>query len=235
MNDLNTKLQRKQQNVSDLFGHVNGFRNKLKLFKTAIERNDLTHFPCCKELAEEPSNYEASDFFPFVLNIEGMMEEFQTRITDFEIMKNDIALFHHPFIVVNEEQPSQLQLELCDLQADPILSTMKEKGMDLFKIIPKETYPQLRDFGLRVSSMFGSTYLFESTFSNMKFIKSRYRCSLTDDSLQHFLRLGTTTITVDIVALVKESDNPQCSHFDGYKCAVMNNIKRSSCESTFCE
>jgi hypothetical protein len=143
-----------------------------------------------------------------------MMEEFQIRFTDFEIMNNDIALFHNPFIVVNEEQSAQLQLELCDLQADPILSTMKEKGMDLFKILPKETYPQLRDFGLRMSSVFGSTYLCEGTFSNMKFMKSRYRCSLTDESV-HFLRFGTTSITVDIPALVKESDNSQCSHFDG--------------------
>jgi hypothetical protein len=71
-----------------------------------------------------------------------MMEEFQTRFTDFKIMKNDIALFHNPFIVVNEKQPAQLQLELCDLQAGPILRTMKEKGIDLFKILPKETYQQ---------------------------------------------------------------------------------------------
>jgi hypothetical protein len=147
----------------------------------------------------------------FVSNFEGMMKEFQTHFTDFEIMKNDTALFHNPFTVVNEEQPAQLQLELCDLQAYPILSAMKEKGMDLFQILPKETYPQLRDFGLRMSSMFGSTYLSESTFSNVKFIKSRYRCSLTDELL-HFLRLGTTNITMDIPALVKESDNPQCSH-----------------------
>jgi hypothetical protein len=93
-----------------------------------------------------------------------MMEEFQTRFTDFEIMKNDVALFHNPFIAVNEEQPAQLQLELCDMQANPILSTMKEDKMDLFKILPKETYPQLRDFGLRMSSMFGSAYLCENTF-----------------------------------------------------------------------
>jgi hypothetical protein len=211
MNDLNMKLHGKQQNVSYLFGHVTGFRNKLKLIKTAIERNDLTHFPCCKELAEELSDYEGSDFSAFVSDIEGMMEEFQTRFTDFEIMKNDTALFHNPFTVVNEEQPAQLQLELCDLQAGPILSTMKEKGMDLFKNFPLETYSQSRDFGLRMSSMFGSTYLCESTFSSMKFIKSRYRCSLTDESL-HFLRLGTTNITVGIHTLVKESDNPQCSH-----------------------
>jgi hypothetical protein len=125
-------------------------------------------------------------------------------------MKNDIALFHNPFIVVNEDQPAQLQLEQCDLQVDPILSTMKEKGM--FKILRKETYPQLRDFGLRIGSMFGSTYLCESVFSNMKFIKSRYCCSLTGESLQYFLRLGTTNTTVDKPVLVKESDNPQCSH-----------------------
>jgi hypothetical protein len=86
-NDLNMKLQGKQQNVSNLFGHVNGFRNKLKLFKTAIERNDLTHFPWCEELAEEFSDYEGSHFSTFVSNIEEMMEEFQTRFTDFEIMK----------------------------------------------------------------------------------------------------------------------------------------------------
>jgi hypothetical protein len=102
MNDLNMKLQEKQQNVSNLSGHVNGFRNKFKLSKTAIERNDLTHFPCCEELAEELSNYDGSDFSTFVSNIEGMMEEFQTRFTGFEIMKNDTALFHNPFIVVNE-------------------------------------------------------------------------------------------------------------------------------------
>jgi hypothetical protein len=102
MNDLNMKLQGKQRNVSNLFGHVNGFCKKLKLFKTAIERNDLTHFPCCKELAEELSNYKGSDFSTFVSDIEGMMAEFQTRFTDFEIMKNDTALFHNPFTVVNE-------------------------------------------------------------------------------------------------------------------------------------
>jgi hypothetical protein len=197
MNNLNMKLEGKQQIVSNLFGHVNGFRNKMKLFKNAIERNDLIHFPCCKELAEELSNYEGSDF-TFASNIKRMMEEeFQTHFTDFKIMKNNIALFHNPFTVMNEEQPAQLQLELCDLQADTILSTMKDKGMDRFKILPNETYPQLRDFGLRMSSMFGSSYLCESTFSNMKFIKPCYRCSLTDESL-HFLRLGTTNITVDI-------------------------------------
>jgi hypothetical protein len=73
------KLQGKKQNVSSLFGHVNGFRNKLKLFKTAIERNDLTHFPWWKKITEELSNYEGSDFSTFVSNIEGMLEANQNQ------------------------------------------------------------------------------------------------------------------------------------------------------------
>ena len=43
----------------------------------------------------------------------------------------------------------------------------------------------------------GSTYLCESAFSTMKFIKSKYRSSLTDTSLKHALRLATTNIEVD--------------------------------------
>jgi hypothetical protein len=125
------KLQGMQQNVSNLFGHVNEFHNILKLFKTAIERNDLTHFLFCKGLPEDLSNYEGSDFCAFVSNILGMMEEFQTRFTDLEITKNDIALFHNTLIVLNEEQPA-------DLQADPIFSTMKERELICSKSFVKK-------------------------------------------------------------------------------------------------
>jgi hypothetical protein len=60
--------------------------------------------------------------------------------------------------------------------------------------------------------MFGSTYLCESAVSNMTFIKSRYRSSLADGSLQHLVRLATTGIEVDIPALVRDADHPQVSH-----------------------
>jgi hypothetical protein len=37
-----------------------------------------------------------------------------------------------------EEQPAQLQLELCDLQVGPILSTVKEMGMVCSKFFLKK-------------------------------------------------------------------------------------------------
>jgi hypothetical protein len=59
-----------------------------------------------------------------------------------------------------------------------------------------------------MTSMFGSTYLCKSAFSNMTFMKSRYGSSLADGSLQHLVRLATTGIEVDIPALVSDVDHP---------------------------
>ena len=64
-----------------------------------------------------------------------------------------------------------------------------ETGLDFFKLLPEERYPNLRDLGLTLGSMLGSTYICESSFSNIKFINSKYRCSLSDKSLTQLLRL----------------------------------------------
>jgi hypothetical protein len=88
---------------------------------------------------------------------------------------------------------------------------MKENGKEFFRTLSSEQLPNLRTFGLRTTSMFGSTYLCESAFSNMSFIKSRHRSSLMNDSLLSLLRPTTTEIQVDIKSSVTESERPQCS------------------------
>jgi hypothetical protein len=185
LNDLNLKLQEKEQTVSNLFGYINGFRNKLKIFKVSVEKNDLAHFHACKELAEKLENDNESDFSVFASNIENIKQEFNSRFADFEDMRDSIVLFNNPLGINIEDQPTQFQLELCDLQADPFLQTRVEKGLEFFKFVSFDRFPTLCDFGLKMTSMSGSTYLCESAVSNMTFTKSRYRSSLADGSLQH--------------------------------------------------
>jgi len=36
------------------------------------------------------------------------------------------------------------------------------------KLVSNDRFPKLKDFGLKMHSMFGSTYVYESTFSRMK-------------------------------------------------------------------
>ncbi|XP_074032206.1 general transcription factor II-I repeat domain-containing protein 2B-like [Leptinotarsa decemlineata] len=186
LNKLNLSLQGRNQTVSDLIGMINGFRNKLNVFKRALEKNNLTHFPSCLQIAEE--------------------------FNEIESLKSSVLLYNNPLGATIDDQPPNLQLELCDLQADMYLITKQEKGPEFFKLLPKEKFPKLRDFGLKMTSMFGSTYTCESAFSSMKYIKNKNRSNLTDFSLLHLMRLSTTELEVDISSLVDEADRPQSSH-----------------------
>ncbi|XP_056642609.1 general transcription factor II-I repeat domain-containing protein 2A-like [Diorhabda sublineata] len=62
LNSLNLSLQGRNQAVSDLIGKINGFRNKLSVFKHALEKNNLTYFPSCLQLAEEFNSEENIEF-----------------------------------------------------------------------------------------------------------------------------------------------------------------------------
>ena len=66
LNTLNLSFQGRNQVVSDMVGIVNGFRNKLKIFKRSLENNELTHFPCCLQLAAEKD--QETRLFRFFLN-----------------------------------------------------------------------------------------------------------------------------------------------------------------------
>ena len=127
-------------------------------------------------------------------------------------MKTNILLYNSPLNVATEKQPVSLQLELCDLQADSFFMGMKENGREFFINFYSERFPNIKTFGLRMTSMFGSTYLCGSSFSNVSFIRSRHRSSLMADSLLSLLRLDTTEIQVDTQSLVADSKCPQCSY-----------------------
>ncbi|KAL1448386.1 hypothetical protein WDU94_006612 [Cyamophila willieti] len=73
-------------------------------------------------------------------------------------MKNDIGLFSNPMNVDIEKQDTIYQMELCDLQADTFNQTVQLHGPDFFKLLPRDRFPNLRQFGLRMVSMFGSSY-----------------------------------------------------------------------------
>ena len=87
-----------------------------------------------------------------------------------------------------------------------------ETDSNIFEVMPQDRYPKLTDFALYVKSLFASTYICESTFSPMKHIKSAQRCSLTNELLEHQLRLATTQIDVDIEELVSNTKRIQLSH-----------------------
>ena len=127
-----------KQNVSQLVGRIEGFRKKLVLFKISLLRNNATHFPLCSELLGEGKSI---DFSAFSEKIDKIIGDFNRRFVDFNLLKAKVELFCNPMEIDIESQPPFVQLELCEMQANPFLLSKKDKRDDSFwKFASNEHY-----------------------------------------------------------------------------------------------
>ena len=113
---LNVKLQGKRQFISQLVGHIEGFRKKLVLFKDSLQKNDASHFPSCCELLGKGTRI---DFGAFSTKIGEVSDEFNRRFADFDLLKTKLELFNNPVKADVKSQASCFQLQFFELQADP--------------------------------------------------------------------------------------------------------------------
>ena len=173
---------------------------KLRLLATCLKHNDLSHFDSLHELLANDVEVECSRF---VEDIEVLSLEFENRFKDFDRLKPNLYLYNNPMNVDVETQLSEFQLELCELQCDSLLLSRKnESEKRLWKLLSRDKFPKLKDFSLKMHSMFRSTYVCESTFSTMKHVKSRNKNRMANQTLDNGLRLSTTSIDIDIESIV---------------------------------
>lgn len=130
LNNLNLKLQKTEQTISQLVSHIDSFRRQLILFKNHIESNIFHFYPSCQILLEEHGT--SCNFKKHLYLIESLIDQFDTRFKDFDSLRKDLILFENPLTAQIEEQSLDLQAELCDLQCDLSLKTRSEKGVDFF-------------------------------------------------------------------------------------------------------
>ena len=116
------------------------------------------------------------------------------RFSDPDARATEIRIFQNPFDCVIDEVPPELQKELIDLQSSDMLKDKYKEGIliEFYKCLPSDQYVHLKDFARGFTSISGTTYLCEKTFSKMKYMKSSYRAMLSDDRLQSLLMIGST-------------------------------------------
>ncbi|XP_075693734.1 general transcription factor II-I repeat domain-containing protein 2B-like [Rhinoderma darwinii] len=205
LNSLNKSLKEKEQNISQLYKHISAFRTKLMLLKLNLLQNELTNFECCNELFHEvKESGTILDFNRFIPKIETLIENFNARYQEFNELNASFRLFNDPLSVDISNADVHYQLELSELQADLYLTSRAEVGMPFFKLLDKERFPNLRDLGLKIACMFGSTYICEKSFSDLNHIKSKYRNNISNRTLLQALRLSTTNLKVDIDELLSQ-------------------------------
>ncbi|KAG9475648.1 general transcription factor II-I repeat domain-containing protein 2B-like [Eleutherodactylus coqui] len=205
LNSLNKSLKEKDQNISQLYQHISAFRTKLMLRKLNLLQNELTSFECCNELFNEvKESGTILEFNRFIPKIEALIENFNRRYQEFNELNSSLRLFNNPLSADINNADVHYQLELCELQADLYLASRTEVGVPFFRLLDKERFPNLRDLGLKIASMFGSTYICEKSFSDLNHIKSKYRNNISNRTLLQALRLSTTNLKVDIDELLSQ-------------------------------
>jgi zinc finger BED domain-containing protein 5/7/8/9 len=87
-------------------------------------------------------------------------------------------------------------MQLIDLKTRAEEKRRFADGADLCDFwlnVEKERYRELRLLATRALTAFGSTYLCETSFSSMSLIKTKQRSCLTDENLEHSLRVALTS------------------------------------------
>ena len=110
--------------------------------------------------------------------------------------------------------PSELQLELIDLQANGLLKEKhrERKLFEFYRCLPNDEFLKLKKFASGMASMFGTTYVCEQTFSKMKNVKSERRTRLTDEHLKAILLVQCSHTKPNIEDIIKNKEQFHKSH-----------------------
>uniref|UniRef100_A0A3B1KEN9 HAT C-terminal dimerisation domain-containing protein n=1 Tax=Astyanax mexicanus TaxID=7994 RepID=A0A3B1KEN9_ASTMX len=148
----------------------------LGLLLKHVKEKNFCHFPTTqKRAAEVPSLGFPTEKCAEALEI--LQREFQVRFQELHAHAKDIRLFQSPFAADIDCIDPIYQLELAELQNfDNLKDAFKSSTLvDFYASLPGETYPNLKKHALKMTTIFGSTYICEQTFSRMKQLKCRTR------------------------------------------------------------
>lgn len=199
LNALNTELQGKGKLICDLTQSVFAFRRKLDIFEKDIENQEFIHFPTILEYRKN-SEIDTAVFLSFVSDLR---QEFAARFQDFAEIGKLSQFLKTPYEVspagewtdvaaklFNLSKPS-LQMEIIDLQEDVSLKMYQTASPEEFwaKHV-LEKYVNCKKLAINLATMFGSTYICETSFSKMNILKNKYRSRLTDAHLEDTMRIS---------------------------------------------
>lgn len=211
-------MQGKQQFVFEMAQFVREFNYKLQSYQTQISKRDFKNFLTLNKYYHDDASFASKRY---ETRIEKLLTEFNTRFSDFEKYRKAFEFFKNPynFTILDAEElcppfnvnEADFQSDLASiLSQDPIRSeTVKDMWV---RLLHEQSFSVLNHVIPRFFSMFASTYSWESTFSCLKYRKSKYRSRLSDCHLENELRCATSTIMPDFRKMISDK-NCQQSHW----------------------
>lgn len=205
LNTLNLQLQGKNQFVHTSLGYINTFMAKLKsTFQEDIIKQEFEYFP---KLGERIEELKAGHIDRYIEILNCLHINFQSRFQDFRQIKKLIYAVANPFTCDISDLPEMLAQQIIQVRNDNVAKQAYAKGdiLAFYTGLEHPKYNALKAAAYMMLSIFGSTYLCESTFSTMKLNKSGARSQLTNKHLRDILVISTTNLDVDHDALTEQN------------------------------
>ncbi len=100
--------------------------------------------------------------------------EFDVRLRELHVHAKEIRLFQNPFAADIDEALPCYQFKSAELQnCDVLKDAFKPNGfIEVYAALPNNIYPNIKRHAMKMSTLFGSAYICEQTFSFMKLINS---------------------------------------------------------------
>ena len=213
VNNLNRSLQGKDTTICIMHKKVSDFRDKCLLLKNHLQQRNFFYFTQLTALID--SCEIQVDNIPITLFsgvFDTVLQDFADRFQDFQKISQTLRLVAFQHLIETESAPLYLQMELVELKNNEQLVTKfkcEENLLDMWK--SALDYPMLRELARETLVLFGSTYVCESAFSQMKYLKNEYRTRLLDGNLESQLRLMVSRKVPNFASLSARMQN-QGSH-----------------------
>ena len=200
LNDLNLKLQGKNQLCNEMYWHITAFERRLCLWERQLQQCNDAHFPNLQES-------QPADPFTFVGTLRELKVEFASRFADFLLYSGDLNLFGTPFNVDVGSVTQSLQMELIQLQCNELLKNKFNlddvSWIDFYRkyLFPSGKFPNLVRHAKKLASLCGSTCVCKQLFLKMKHYKNQLRTKVTDAHLDDILLLSSTNLSPNVEVL----------------------------------
>ena len=116
----------------------------MRLWHAHIQNANLSHFPTLKEMGMRPEKKTE-----FADQLEKLFNEFSARFKDFKSLKHLFEIFFLPFHTDIDKAPTNIQMELIDLQErTDLMAKYVEMNFGNFywKYLDQDKLPNLRKF-----------------------------------------------------------------------------------------
>lgn len=215
LSTLNYSLQGKDQLVTELYSHITAFEIKLPVLSSDLQ-GEKHLFPRLQQL--DKCGKVSKNISQYIDVIESVQMEFASRFQDLKKLEPVLYFLLNPFTCEVVEASKNIQSH-CDEKLTDIVQELSELKGNLFlksifkfdnnfttfwRAVPSEKFPLMVKLANQITAIWGSTYCCESTFSVMKFVKSKHRTNLSDYHLNDILRIASTSRTPDFAKLTKD-------------------------------